>query len=111
MPNFNQVLAELRAERDRARKEMQKLDEAIRVIQDLHRGARGGARSGKRTTRRISVAGRARIAAAQRARWAKVHQAQGSKPKRRMSQAARKKIAAAQRARWAKQKADQKSTA
>lgn len=57
----------------------------------------------------MSAAGRARIAAAQRARWAKVR---ASKPasrapqaKRTMSAAARAKIAAAARARWAKAKA------
>jgi len=59
----------------------------------------------------ISAAGRARIAAVQKARWAKAR-ANGNKTnvvampkKRRMSVAARKKIAAAQRARWAKAKA------
>jgi hypothetical protein len=62
--------------------------------------------SGKRI---MSAGARARIAAAQRARWAKV---KGSKPakspgagKRKMSAAARAKIAAAAKARWAKAKA------
>jgi hypothetical protein len=62
--------------------------------------------SGKRT---MSASGRARIAAAQKARWAKT---KGSKstgsagaPKRKMSAAARAKIAAAAKARWAKVKA------
>jgi hypothetical protein len=62
--------------------------------------------SGKRT---MSASARARIAAAQRARWAKV---KGTKPakatgagKRKMSAAARAKIAAAAKARWAKAKA------
>jgi len=61
---------------------------------------------------------RARIAAAQRARWAKVRRNGGQKqnvvgmPKKKtMSAAARKKIATAQRARWAKIKAAQRKSA
>ena len=56
---------------------------------------------------KISAAGRARIAAAQRARWAKVKGTSGNStiPKKRtMSVAARKRIAAAPSARWAKVK-------
>lgn len=61
----------------------------------------------------MSAAGRARIAAAARARWAKIKAAGGAanlggsaapKKKRTMSAAARAKIAAAQRARWARRK-------
>lgn len=59
--------------------------------------------------RKMSAAAKAKIAAAARARWAKVR---GSKPvakmqkaKRQMSAAARRKIAAAAKARWAKAKA------
>jgi len=50
----------------------------------------------------ISAAGRARIAAAQKARWAKV---KGKTGKRTMSASARAKIAKAAKARWAKAKA------
>ncbi len=59
----------------------------------------------------MSAAGRARIIAAQKARWAKVNAAKGpatSSPKtkkRKMSAAAKAKIAAAARARWARAKA------
>ena len=63
----------------------------------------------------ISPAGRARIAAAQRARWAKQKGLagekdskagkKGKKSKRNLSPEARAKIAAAQKRRWAKQKA------
>ena len=64
--------------------------------------------------RKISAAGRARIAAAQRARWAKVKASDKSNvvatPKKRtLSAVGRRKIAAAQRARWAKVKAAKKS--
>ena len=56
----------------------------------------------------MSAAGRARIVAAQRARWAKVHAAkaavtdQPKKAKRTMSAAGRAAISAAAKARWAK---------
>jgi hypothetical protein len=58
---------------------------------------------------KMSAAGRARIIAAQKVRWAKVKASQGAKPakakKRSMSAAAKAKIAAIARARWAKVKA------
>jgi len=62
---------------------------------------------------KMSAAGRARIAAAARARWAKVKGTKSkvapvSKPKRQMSATARAKISAAQKARWAKFKAAKK---
>ena len=65
--------------------------------------------------RKMSAAGRAKIAAAARARWAKV---KGQKPdtkpvkkaRRKMSAASRAKIAAAARARWKKAKAAGKKT-
>jgi hypothetical protein len=63
----------------------------------------------------MSAAGRERIAAAQRARWAKAKgglatQKVGNTSKRNMSAAARAKIAASARARWKKAKAAGKST-
>lgn len=59
---------------------------------------------------KISAAGKARIAAAQRARWAKLKgkaSAKSAKPvvKRRFSAQARARLAAAAKARWAKVKA------
>ena len=67
--------------------------------------------------RGMSVAGKARIAAAQKLRWAKVHALKGGvkaevaeKPgKRKMSLAGRAAIIAAQKARWAKIKAGKKA--
>ena len=65
---------------------------------------------------RMSAEGRARIIAAQKARWAKVKAAQGTDKaeaktkKRTMSAAAKAKIAAVARARWAKVKASGKKT-
>ena len=64
-----------------------------------------------RPKRRMSAAGRARISAAAKARWAKVKGSkQSTKPaakkaRRKMSAASRAKIAASARARWAKAKA------
>jgi hypothetical protein len=54
---------------------------------------------------KMSAKSRAKIAAAQRARWAKVRvKAKVATPKRTMSASSRRKIAAAQRTRWAKVK-------
>ena len=60
----------------------------------------------------MSASARAKIAAAQRLRWAKYRKggAKGGKGRRKMSPAARAKIAAAARARWAKAKAANKRT-
>ena len=77
----------------------------------------GGRAPGKRMVR-ISTAGRARIAEAQRRRWAEYNSARdtkkvagtsASRSRRRLSPAAKAKIAAAARARWAKAKAAGKS--
>jgi len=61
---------------------------------------------GKRT---MSASARRKIAAAQKARWAKAKggkaEKPSQKPKRKMSAAGRARIAAAAKARWAKAKA------
>ena len=66
--------------------------------------------AGRRRT--MSVAGRARVAAAQRARWAKVKGRNvvsiTSRRRRKLSAAALARIRAAQRARWAKWRKQQK---
>ena len=63
--------------------------------------------------RTMSLAARRKIAAAARARWAKVKgtakKAKAAPKKRTMSLAARRKIAAAARARWAKVRAAKKA--
>src|SRR5437016_14652197 len=100
MADLDAIVQQLEAERDR-------IDAAIRALRGI-----GQTSSGSQPKRHISAAGRARIAAAARARWAKVKGqqkvvpiAQAGKPvKRTMSAAARRKIAASQRARWAKLK-------
>lgn len=111
MANLAGVVQQLQKERDQAAKTVGRLDAALAAL--------NGTSYGKRKTRsKMSAAARARIAAAQRARWAKVR-ANGtrkqnvvSKPKKKtMSAAARRKIAAAQKARWAKVRAVQKRSA
>jgi hypothetical protein len=75
------------------------------------------AKRGRGGRRGITAAGRAAIAAAQRARWAKLKgmkqagAAPASKPsgKRKLSAATRKAMAAAAKARWARAKAAGKS--
>ena len=62
---------------------------------------------------KMSAAGRARIAAAQKARWAKAKKSEPApavKKKRTMSAAGRARIAAAAKARWAKAKAAGKTS-
>jgi hypothetical protein len=60
-----------------------------------------------RKKRGMSAAGRAAVAAAQKARWAKIKAAKHVKPvkRRKMSAAGRARISAAAKARWAKAKA------
>jgi phage major head subunit gpT-like protein len=114
MANLTNALQQLRAERSRAQSEVEKLDQAISVIESLN--GSGASRKANRPTRIVSAASRRKMAQAQKARWARV--GKGSKPaaatasapvKRTMSASARRKIAAAQRARWAKVKAGKKT--
>src|SRR5437660_5458205 len=63
------IIAQLKAERDKAAQQVNALDTAIRALSGLNRSGVGSA-AGPRP--RISAAGRARIAAAARARWARV---------------------------------------
>jgi hypothetical protein len=70
---------------------------------------------GRPSKRKRSPAARARMAAAQRARWAKLKKTgtvahEGGKPRRKMSAAGRARIAAAAKARWAKAKAQGKNS-
>ena len=97
------IIAQLKAERDKAAQQVNALDTAIRALSGMN-----STRGTIEPRRRISAAGRARIAAAARARWTRVRGQQKVVPiasmtgKRTMSAAARRKIAASQRARWAK---------
>jgi hypothetical protein len=119
MEKFSNALQELRAERSRAQLQVEKLDQAISVIESLNGSATP--RNTTQSKRIISAASRRKMARAQKARWANVRKE--SKPvatdklttsgpaKHTMSAAARRKIAAAQRARWAKIRAAEKKAA
>lgn len=104
MTNMGDIVRVLKQERDRLTKQVEGISAALSAFGAAYSNGNG-------SRRKMSAAGKARIAAAQRARWAKVKGNNGQlksvavAPKRRtMSAAARKKIAAAQRARWAKVK-------
>ena len=119
MGDLNNALQELRTERSRAQLHVEKLDQAISVIESLN--GFGTSQKTNEPKRIISAASRRKMALAQRARWARAGQgsqsaAGAAKPgaapvKRTMSASARRKIAVAQRARWAKAKAQQKKAA
>jgi len=106
MVDLGAVLEQLKEERSQ-------LDRAITALSGVVGISAGTPSSnGRRLKRTLSLSARRRIAAAQRARWAKVRASNGrdhkviSMPKKRtMSVAARKRIAAAQKARWAKVRA------
>ena len=98
------IIALLKAERDKAAQQVNALDTAIRALSGLDSAG------GSHGPRKMSAAARARISAAQKARWARTR---GRKvvsiaPKRRISAAGLANIRAAQRARWAKVRAAKK---
>jgi hypothetical protein len=107
MSNLSGVVRLLKKEQDRLTSELHRIGAALAVFGKAYRKGTG--------TRRLSKSARARIAAAQRARWAKFRKNAGTQAKvvpirgkRALSAAARRKIAAAQRARWARVKAGKK---
>jgi len=101
MPNLTSALNLLQQERNRLTSQLESLSNAISALNGT-----GGAR------KTLSTAGRARIVAAQRARWAK---AKGQKvvsiaarKRHRLSASALANIRAAQKARWDKWRRAQK---
>ncbi len=82
MATLKRVLMQLRKERDRASKAVTRSESAIAALTTLA-GRNGIGRSrgvrARRMRPRLSVAARKRIAAAQRARWAKVRAKQAKK--------------------------------
>jgi hypothetical protein len=66
MPKLD-VVAILKLQHKEAKAAIDRLDEAIRVLESL-----GNHTGGRRVPRRMSAEGRERIAAAQRKRWAKI---------------------------------------
>jgi hypothetical protein len=105
------VVSALQKERKRLADELHRVTAALTAFGNVYmRGSQSKAAGATRKKRTISAAGRKRIAAAQRARWAKI---KGQKvvsisSRKGMSPAARKRIAAAQKARWAKWRAQKK---
>ena len=75
MTNIAKAIDRLREERRDAQIQVQKLGEAISVLEKLTRtsGATGSAGL-SRAKRILSAAGRRRISLAQKARWAKIRQ-------------------------------------
>jgi hypothetical protein len=69
MGNLTGALQQLRAERKQAQLQVEKLDQAISVIESLN--GTGTIRQANQPTRIISQASRRKMAQAQRARWAK----------------------------------------
>jgi hypothetical protein len=109
MSSLAGVVRLLKKEQDRLTKELHRIGAALAAFGKAYVKGTGA--------RKLSAAARARIAAAQKARWAKFRQKASGlskvvpiRGKRRLSAAARRKIAAAQRARWAKVKAARKTT-
>ncbi len=87
-----------------------KIESLEHKLNQLFGSAAGApAKGARRARRKVSAAGRARMAAAQKARWAKLKGKRGAgsgrKPRRKMSAAGRARIAAAARERWKKAKA------
>jgi hypothetical protein len=95
------------------REEIESLQAQLTSIGGGRVGRPPATKSRKRRKRRMSAKGRARIAAAARARWAKYRRGAtkakpakaGKKKRKRFSAAARAKLSAAAKARWAKAKA------
>jgi hypothetical protein len=99
-------MRQLKKERDRVQQQLSGMNAALEAFAGVYRG-----KAGTKPRRKLSAKGRASIAAAQRARWAKVKGKTSTTKtgKRTMSASARRKIAAAQRARWAKVKRNKKA--
>ncbi|HEV2386224.1 MAG TPA: hypothetical protein VGS20_03115 [Candidatus Acidoferrales bacterium] len=73
MANLGPMLHQLKEERKRTKRELDRLDGAIAAIGKLAGNHSRPARGGRpRVRRRLSAAARKRIADAQRARWAKI---------------------------------------
>jgi hypothetical protein len=105
MAKLSGIVKQLKNERDRVERHLSALNAALTAFANVYGGSEKPTRK-----RRVSAKSRAKMAAAQRARWAKIRVRQKVVPiapsstprKRTMPPSARRKIAAAQRARWAK---------
>ncbi len=99
------MIAQLKAERDKAAQQVNAMDTAIKALSGMN------STGGSRGPPRMSAAARAKIGAAQRARWAKVKGQQkvvSIVSKRHISAAGLANIRKATKARWRKWRAAQK---
>lgn len=72
MLNLSNVVRQLKNEREQPRAKLDQLDTALKALEDVGTvGRRGGSRGIPAKRRPMSAAAKKRIAAAQRARWAK----------------------------------------
>ena len=67
MPNVSSIIAQLKRERDRVERQLTGLNSAFTAFAGVYVGVKP-----TRKRRKMSAKSRAKIAAAQRARWAKV---------------------------------------
>jgi hypothetical protein len=106
LANLSGIVKQLKKERDRVQQQLSGLNAALEAFAGVDQGNKG---TGSR--RKMSAQGRARIAAAQRARWARVNgnRVTPAKPAKRTMSVAARKIAPAQRLRWAKVKREKKA--
>jgi hypothetical protein len=104
LKGMESIVSELQAHRAIFVTQIRHVDAALTVLRKVN-----GTHASQVTAPTMSAAGRKRIAAAQKARWAKVRGKARVAPKRTMSQSSRRKIAAAQRRRWAKVRAGKKA--
>ena len=111
--NLDNILAELKNERDRIDRAITALGGRSHSTNNAGRPSTTGRRGG---ARHMSAAGRKRLSELMKKRWASGRGPRGvrktrkaRKAPRHISAAARARIAAAQRARWAKVKAQKKA--
>jgi hypothetical protein len=76
MTSIAKAIVRLREEHRDAQKQVQKLEEAISILEQLTRSGVTTMHTGvvRRAKRKLSAAGRRRISLAQKARWAKIRQ-------------------------------------
>jgi hypothetical protein len=74
MANVSSIVRQLKAERDHVAKQLSGMDAALRAFANVY----GRINRPGRKTRKLSAASRAKIAAAQKRRWAKVRAKQKS---------------------------------
>jgi hypothetical protein len=78
MAKLTGIIQQLEKQRSQVQKEVVRLDAAISALRGVNGSSRGVVTS-IAPTRRISAAGRRRIAEAQRARWARMRQMKAKK--------------------------------